>query len=85
MLTVEQKQAYRDKWDAEKKHRETIYAKLRAAKAAGDSDGLDAGMEELAMYDESLYPCEHGVGLWEDCWQCEEIEREVRGLPPDED
>ena len=82
MLTEEQKAAYLAKFEAEKAHRRGLLDRLEEADSRGDRTNFMVILDEMNEYDESLYPCEHGRSIWEDCYACEAIHREVYGLPP---
>jgi hypothetical protein len=74
MLTKEQ-QAIADKWELEKQERSKALIALEKAVKERDAVAWQAALDWLGEITPSF--CEHERPIWKNCWECEEIEREL--------
>ncbi len=81
-LSEEQK-AVVTKWDEDRTLRDGLITKMLEAFKAGDKDLARAINEQIS--DTVSSHCEHERSIWKPCAACDEIEKILHGLNPDED
>ena len=65
-----------EKWLAEGEKTGKLYLRLEAAIKNGDADAYDLAMDELGELTPSV--CEHSRSIWEECGECNAIEKIIR-------
>ena len=83
MLTIDQRSkltpaqiVIAEKWLAEGEQYEKLFERLEIAIKNGNAKAYDTAMDELGEMTPSV--CEHSRSIWEECSECDAIERIIR-------